>query len=159
MATRAVKGTGIHVQGANQLLRTVRAMDKDLVEQVREGAHTIADKFIAQVKGAASGPAESKAAAGLKVYRDMYPKVGFAAGTAAGVSGGAKLGQFFFGHEFGSNQGPTTSQFPTRSAGYFFYATMRAKGEGYALDWFDMVTTAMTKEWNRGAAAAEAGAP
>jgi hypothetical protein len=159
VATRKVKGTGIHVQGANQLLRTVRAMDKDLVEQVRQGAHTIADKFLAQVKGAASGSAQSQAASGLKVYRDMYPKVGFAAGTAAGVSGGAKLGEFFFGHEFGSNQGPTTSQFPSRSAGNFFYATMRAKGEGYALDWFDLVTSAMSKEWNKGAAAAAAGAP
>ena len=140
--------TGIHVENVNLLLRTLNKMGKEMSDDLRTTTATIADAFLGDLRFAGDGPQQSAAAAAFQVYRDRVPKVGFSARKATGVSGGARAGELFYGAEFGSRDfrfGP-----PTRD-GNFFYPTLRAEGEGYALDWFKVVTTAMDRTWDKGA--------
>lgn len=144
----------MHIEGANRLLRTIGQMDRDLSKTVRAASKQIAGDFLSDVYGAASTRAESKAAQALRVYSDRFPKVGFSAGTRAGVSGGASMGEFFYGTEFGGGSRSTTHQFRGslgHRVGYFFYPTLKARGARYAEEWFDMVMAVATATWNKGA--------
>ena len=145
------KATGIHVENVNLLLRTLNKMGKEMSDDLRTSTTTIAEAFLRDVRPAAKSPQQSAAAAAFKVYRDRVPKVGFPARKATGVSGGARAGELFYGAEFGSGDfrfGPVTRE------GNFFYPTLRSAGEGYALDWFEVVMDTMDRTWDKGAAKA-----
>ncbi len=134
-----------------QLLRTINKMGSEISDHVRDASTDLAEEFLRLVPTATTP--QRRIMAGFKVYRDRIPKVGFAASRKAGVSGGAKLGEFFFGHEFGGQQTPTTMQFPApQRDGYFFYDTLNRRGPGLAEDWFAFVTDELADTWNRGAA-------
>jgi hypothetical protein len=96
----------------------------------------------------------------MKVYRDRVPKVGFPAGASPGVSGGAKMGQFFYGVEFGGQNRATTMQFRPHAntgfggEGYFFYPILREHGPEFVVEWFEVIMAEMAEDWNAGAAKA-----
>lgn len=151
MATK--RSTGIHVENVNLLMRTMRKMGDDAVDSNRDASTGIAAEFLRDITGAASSPQESAAAAAFKVYRDQIPKVGFPARKATGVSGGARISELFYGAEFGSSDW----RFPDpKSAGRFFYPTLRSEGPEYAQDWFRHIEDAMEKTWNKGSSRAAA---
>ncbi|KAA3641179.1 MAG: hypothetical protein DWP92_01650 [Armatimonadetes bacterium] len=141
----------MHVEGLNRLLSTMNKMGKQITDDTRDASTRLAEDFLRHLP--ASTPPQARIITGFKVYRDKIPKVGFPASRTAGVSGGARLGEFFFGHEFGGQQKPTTQQFPPkRSDGYFFYRTLNQRGPKLAEQWFDFVTDQLEDTWNRGAA-------
>jgi len=150
MPTR--RETGIHAEGVNQLLRTLGTMGKEVSDYARDESVDLADTFLGLVRRAATGAAESAVAEAFKVYRDRVPKVGFTAGKRAPISGAPRVGEVFYGYEFGGRSRPTTRQFPAFDrGGNFLYPTLRDDGEDLAEDWFDRVFRSLDKDWERGA--------
>lgn len=145
------RATGIHVKNVNLLMRTMRQMGDDAVDHNRDASTEIASAFLKDLTSAARTSQASAAAEAFKVYRDQIPKVGFPARKATGVSGGARIGELFYGAEFGSDDWRFGSR--TRD-GNFFYPTLRSEGEGYAQAWFDVITDVMDRTWSKGASRA-----
>ena len=151
MATK--RDTGIHVENANLLLRTLNKMGDNVSNDLRDSSTILAESFLGDLVPAAKPGQQSAAAAAFKVYRDRVPKVGFPGRKATGVSGGARAGELFYGAEFGSGD----FRFgPSKRDGNFFYPTLRSEGEGYALEWFDDITRTMETNWDKAAARAAA---
>lgn len=144
------RDTGIHAENVNLLLRTLRQMSDTMTDELRSTTTTLADAFLHDVHPAAETPQQIAAASAFKVYRDRVPKVGFTARANTGVSGGARAGELFYGAEFSKGD---DWRFPD-SRGGFFYPTLRREGEGYALDWFDLVMDLIEPGWNKAAAKA-----
>ena len=159
------RSTEIHVEGLWELQKTLTKMGKEASDHVRIASAELADDFLIDVRMAASTEAERAAARILRVYRDRIPKVGFPARAKVYVSGRPMVSEFFYGVEFGG-PAPFPRQYGggdrfrehTGITGYFFYPTLRRKGPGLAEEWFDMIEGVMEREWNKGAAAAQAGA-
>lgn len=66
------------------------------------------------------------------------------------MSGGATVGQLFFGAEFGGGAKPTTQQFrPHRGhTGYFFFNQLRTD-QARQLERWEKALTAIEREWAR----------
>lgn len=155
-----VRDTGIYLEGFRPLMRTLSKMESSVSEEVRSSSITLADRFLELLRSNVSTAPQAKMIGAFKAYRDRVPKIGFSARKNIGMSGGGKIGDVFFGFEFGGGARPTTRQFGLAGAQYgggegrWFYPTLRRHGAELAGEWFDRIADLLGDEWNAGARAA-----
>lgn len=94
---------GLEVEGLKPLLARISRLPKTAQAEIREAAQTIADDEVRRIAAAGRGDDEqSQAVAGfVKSRKDRVPYIQVGGSKKAGVSGGATVGQLFFGAEFG----------------------------------------------------------
>ena len=143
---------GIQVEGLRELLRALSRLPKTAQAEIREAAQAIADDEAKRITSAGrSSDSQSAAAAGfVKARRDRVPTLSVGGSRKAGVSGGATVGQLFFGAEFGGQKRPTTRQFRPHKGrtGYWLWPVLREDQERMLKRW-QAAVEAIAREWER----------
>lgn len=144
---------GLEVDGLRELLRAASRLPKTAQNELRDSARMIAQDEASSIRSAGAGSSGQSAAAvaSLRVRRDRVPAVSIGGARRAGVSGGATVGQLFFGAEFGGQRRPATKQFrPHRGrTGYWFFPTLRADQDRMMKRW-EAALRAIEREWSGG---------
>lgn len=137
------RDTAFYVEGSRDLERALRRLPVELDDEIKDASRRIAEKGVRAIRGAASTPAESKAARSVRSRRGRVPVI------AAGGGSRTEGGPMFFGTEFGGNRTIRTRQFRNHrgTQGYFFYPTVRRQGREWAEEWYDGVDKA-TRVWD-----------
>lgn len=159
---------GIEVENLPGMWRRLRALPKTAQQELRDAARMISDDEAARIRSAAAGDSPQAAAVApfIRARRDRVPAIVAGGHSKAGVSGGAKAGEVFFGAEFGGRGRKrrkavkhgsrvvvhqTTLQFrPHRGReGYWFFETLRADQERM-MRRYEGALRAIEREWSRG---------
>ena len=161
---------GVEVEGLPSYFARLRSLPKVAQDEMREAAMAIAEDEASRIRAAAASDSSQSAAIAqfIKARRDRVPAISAGGARRAGVKGGARAGEIFFGAEFGGKArkaGPvktrtarsgfvikeTTQQFRphTGHEGYFFFPTLR-KDQDRMLERYEQALTNVEREWARG---------
>lgn len=125
----------VEITGLDAVLARLDALPAAAQREVDEVVRLVAGVNALEIRNAAAGASRQAARASDSV-------------TASGdaIVGG---GPFFFGSMFGGQGRPTTQQFePFRSAGYWFWPTLKGNFP-QTLEAFESVVDAIAREWGR----------
>lgn len=159
---------GVEIEGLPSMWKRLNALPKTAQQEMRDAAMAIADDEASRIRAAAAADSNQAAAIAkfIKARRDRVPAISAGGTRKAGVSGGAKAGEIFFGAEFGGRHPKkrtsqtksgrfvmrrTTMQFRPHLGreGYFFFPTLRAD-QDRMLARYEQALAAIEREWSRG---------
>ena len=132
---------GIEVEGLREVLTRLNKLGPDLNREVRVSAKAIAEEEAGRIRSAAGGSGDVVSAAvgaTVRARSDRLPSiVGGGARRLHQLSGKPRLGDVFFGAEYGGGKRATTRQFrPHRGkTGYWFWPQLREDQELMLKQW------------------------
>lgn len=131
----------VRIQGLNRLLRDFSRAPKELQNQIRDGAHRIAEPLAADARRRAVTPQQRMAAESIQAKRDRIPVVKLGGGKRLSSSTPRarqpKASDVYFGADFGSDR---LRQFPSKKrGGRMFYPAVEGRRREIAEAYLDMV--------------------
>jgi hypothetical protein len=162
---KIIPRNGVYIEGLFELLRDLQKADERFNTEMRKASLEVAKGVTQNARRAASTVKHNRqaleAAHGLQAKSDRVPSVklnenmAFKSVNRGRVRGSrgrlvnrkVKMGDVFFGAEFGGQARKTTKQFPPHrgKGGYFFWPTVRNMRQQIAEEYLDTIEKVMEK--------------